>query len=111
MGAGRKTSTYDIDTGAAQLGFVERQRNLGENLGGVIFGIVFPLTVTALHRACGNGQLRFSICDVMQAAVTRPMMSAFMVSSSVCRGLTSVMCSTSCQGKLSMLCLVSSTES
>ncbi|KAL0053072.1 hypothetical protein WJX82_000472 [Trebouxia sp. C0006] len=38
MGAGRKTSTYDIDTGAQQLGFVERQRNLGENLGGVIFG-------------------------------------------------------------------------
>lgn len=38
MGAGRRTSTYDIDTGAAQLGFVERQRNLGENLGGVIFG-------------------------------------------------------------------------
>ena len=39
MGAGRRTSTYDIDTGAQQLGFVERQRNLGENLGGVIFGM------------------------------------------------------------------------
>lgn len=38
MGAGRRTSTYDIDTGAQQLGFVERQRQLGENLGGVIFG-------------------------------------------------------------------------
>lgn len=42
MGAGRKTSTYDIDTGAHQLGFVERQRNLGENLGGVIFGTARP---------------------------------------------------------------------
>lgn len=49
MGAGRRTSTYDIDTGAAQLGFVERQRNLGENLGGVIFGVqcVFAIVTKA----------------------------------------------------------------
>ena len=46
MGAGRRTSTYDIDTGAQQLGFVERQRNLGENLGGVIFGKIGVRQVT-----------------------------------------------------------------
>ena len=49
MGAGRRTSTYDIDTGAQQLGFVERQRNLGENLGGVIFGMA---CFAERHRDC-----------------------------------------------------------
>ena len=103
MGAGRKTSTYDIDTGAAQLGFVERQRNLGENLGGVIFGTVFPLTLTAMRCACGSGQLHFVDRDSTQAAATRPMTNASMVLSSVCQGHTSAMCSILCRGKLPML--------
>lgn len=51
MGAGRRTSTYDIDTGAQQLGFVERQRNLSENLGGVIFGMPVLQSGTARYRA------------------------------------------------------------
>lgn len=41
MGAGRKTSTYDVDTSAASVAsFEEAKRNLGETgkLGGVIFG-------------------------------------------------------------------------
>ena len=43
MGAGRKTSTYDVDTKAehelAKWKFENEQRLLGEKLGGVIFGI------------------------------------------------------------------------
>ena len=42
MPAGRKTSTYDVDTGAenehARWKFESQQRLLGEKLGGVIFG-------------------------------------------------------------------------
>ena len=42
MGAGRKTSTYDVDTKAesehAKWKFENEQRLLGEKLGGVIFG-------------------------------------------------------------------------
>ena len=45
MGAGRKTSTYDVDTGAeaehARWRFESQQRLLGEKLGGVIFGNEF----------------------------------------------------------------------
>ncbi len=44
MGAGRKTSTYDVDTGAqnehARWRFESQQRLLGDKLGGVIFGTV-----------------------------------------------------------------------
>lgn len=44
MGAGRKTQTYDVDTGAenehARWRFESQQRLLGEALGGVIFGTV-----------------------------------------------------------------------
>ena len=43
MGAGRKTSTYDVDTKAehehAKWKFENEQRLLGEKLGGVIFGM------------------------------------------------------------------------
>lgn len=41
MGAGRKTSTYDVDTkSSAHASIEEAKRNLGElgKLGGVIFG-------------------------------------------------------------------------
>ncbi|KAK9862680.1 hypothetical protein WJX84_000466 [Apatococcus fuscideae] len=38
MGAGRKTQTVQFDTGAAAYDFERCQRNLGEDLGGVIFG-------------------------------------------------------------------------
>ena len=42
MGAGRKTVTYDADTGAQdqyqQFRFENSQRNLAEELGGCIFG-------------------------------------------------------------------------
>lgn len=40
MGAGRKTTTYDVDTSyqASLQSFNERQRNLGTQLYGVIFG-------------------------------------------------------------------------
>ncbi|KAK9829602.1 hypothetical protein WJX72_006822 [[Myrmecia] bisecta] len=42
MGAGRKTSTYDVDSGASYAAdreaFEAKQRNLGDSLGGVIFG-------------------------------------------------------------------------
>ena len=74
MGAGRRTSTYDIDTGAQQLGFVERQRNLGENLGGVIFGMRVLQNDTAnTYTSSGNCiHLLFSL----QAVVTKRMMSA-----------------------------------
>lgn len=44
MGAGRKTSTYDVDTSAATVAsFEDAKRNLGETgkLGGVIFGALF----------------------------------------------------------------------
>ena len=43
MGAGRKTSTYEVDTGAenehARWRFESQQRLLGEKLASVIFGI------------------------------------------------------------------------
>ena len=39
MGAGRKTSTYDVDTRAGEVrSFEDLQRNLTEDLGGCIFG-------------------------------------------------------------------------
>lgn len=40
MGAGRKTVTYDVDTSyqAGIQNFEDRQRNLGSQLYGVIFG-------------------------------------------------------------------------
>lgn len=39
MGAGRKTSTYDVDTRAGEVrSFEDLQRNLTQELGGCIFG-------------------------------------------------------------------------
>ena len=38
MGAGRKTSTYNYDSLGAQQYWEQTQRNLGDAMGGVIFG-------------------------------------------------------------------------
>lgn len=49
MGAGRKTSTYDVDTsiGPNIRSFEDRQRNLGSQLYGCIFGGAVFLVTTA----------------------------------------------------------------
>lgn len=48
MGAGRKTFTYDADTRGAeqfnQAAFENSQRNLGEELGGCLFGMILAVT-------------------------------------------------------------------
>ena len=50
MGAGRKTSTYEVDTGAgnehARWKFESQQRLLGEKLASVIFGTTLMLWFT-----------------------------------------------------------------
>ena len=56
MGAGRKTSTYDVDTksSAGTPSFEEARRNLGEagKLGGVVFG-EHGHALQAIRRAVG----------------------------------------------------------
>lgn len=95
MGAGRRTSTYDIDTGAQQLGFVERQRNLGENLGGVIFGM--PIYRTPLQPPSLFYLDQFAL--PIQVVVTKRTMNASAASSLGYLGPISVMCNILFRGK------------
>ena len=61
MGAGRKTSTYDVDTKAesehAKWKFENEQRLLGEKLGGVIFGM------TPDHKQMSDAANNIDICS------------------------------------------------
>ncbi len=49
MGAGRKTFTYEADTRGAdhlnQASFENSQRNLEEELGGCLFGMILAVTM------------------------------------------------------------------
>ena len=88
MGAGRKTSTYDVDTGAqnehARWRFESQQRLLGDKLGGVIFGRVliyifapiimrYLLYLSSAYRCCTHRCIAESTADVyMQCAIAIP---------------------------------------
>ena len=73
MGAGRKTSTYDVDTGAqnehARWRFESQQRLLREKLGGVIFGIVLIYIFTRNFMRVVQSYLRWHIPTVPQNLV------------------------------------------